>query len=92
MRKTYIKKVGELSDQSKFQKIAVKNDNLFKFITSQENALMKFIKSLLTLTACPKKHEDLKPVGTTPEIKYGYLKSIKNVPMAVGLSDQFYLL
>ena len=90
MRKTYIKKVGELSDQSKFQKIAVKN--LFKFITSQENTLMKFIKSLLTLTACPKKHEDLKREGTTPEIKYGYLKSIKNVPMAVGLSDQFYLL
>ena len=41
----------------------------------KKNALMKFIKSLLPLTACPKKHEDLKPVGTSPEIKYGSIKN-----------------
>ena len=40
----YIKKVENfLSDQSKFQKTAVKDE---------KNALKKFIKGLLTLTAC----------------------------------------
>ena len=57
----YIKKVENfLGDQSKFQKTAVKDENFVNFLLQvKKNALIKFIKSLLTLTACPKKHEDI---------------------------------
>ena len=59
-RDKYIEKMENiLSDQSKSQKIALKDDNFLNFITSQKNALMKFIKSLLTRTACLKKHENM---------------------------------
>ena len=59
-RDKYIEKMENiLSDQSKFQKIALKDDNFLNFITSQKNALIKFIKSLLTRTACLKKHENM---------------------------------
>ena len=42
-----------LSDQSKFQKTTIKD------LPVKKNVLIKFIKSLLTLTACLKKHEDI---------------------------------
>ena len=59
-REKYIEKMENiLSDQSKSQKIALKDDNFLNFITSQKNALIKFIKSLLTRTACLKKHENM---------------------------------
>ena len=59
-RNKYIEKMENiLSDQSKSQKIALKDDNFLNFITSQKNALIKFIKSLLTRTACLKKHENM---------------------------------
>ena len=59
-RDKYIEKMENiLSDQSKSQKIALKDDNFLNFITSQKNALVKFIKSLLTRTACLKKHENM---------------------------------
>ena len=59
-RDKYIEKMENiLSDQSKSQKIALKDDNFLNFITSQKNALIKFIKSLLTRTACLKKHENM---------------------------------
>ena len=59
-RDKYIEKMENiLSDQSKFQKIALKDDNFLNFITSQKNALIKFIKSLLTRISCLKKHENM---------------------------------
>ena len=59
-RDKYIEKMENiLSDQSKSQKIALKDDNFLNFITSQKNPLVKFIKSLLTQTACLKKHENM---------------------------------
>ena len=49
-RVKYIEKMENfLSDQSKFQKTTVKDDNLFNFITSQEKPIDK--NFLLTLTA-----------------------------------------
>ena len=48
-----------LSDQGKFQKTAVKDDNFLNFITNEERSIDKIVKSLLTLTACPKKHENI---------------------------------
>ena len=57
-----------LSDQSKFQETALKDDNFLNFITkknkkqkarkkkNKKNNFIKFIKILLT---CPKKHEDI---------------------------------
>ena len=48
-----------LSDQTEFQKIALMDDNILTILLPvKENALIKFIKGLLTLTACLKKHED----------------------------------
>ena len=59
-REKYIEKMENiLSDQSKSQKIALKDDNFLNFITSQKNALIKFIKSLLTRISCLKKHENM---------------------------------
>ena len=59
-RVKYIEKMENfLSDQSKFQKITIKDDNLLNFITSQEKRIDKIFKNLLTLTACLKKHEDI---------------------------------
>ena len=59
-RDKYIKKIMNfLNDKSKFQKTAVKYNNFLKFITSQENASIKFIKSLLTLASCWKKNKDI---------------------------------
>ena len=59
-RDKYIEKMENiLSDQSKSQKIALKDDNFLDFIISQKYPLIKFIKSLLTQTACLKKHEKL---------------------------------
>ena len=48
-----------LSDQTEFQKIALMDDNILTILLPvKENALIKFIKGLLTLTACLKKHEN----------------------------------
>ena len=42
----------------------------------KKNTLIKFTKSLLTLTACPKKRKDIwnQPVGTRTGIIYGFCK------------------
>ena len=73
-----------LSDQSKFQKIALKDDTFLNFIISQE--LTKFIKGFVDsnlMSEETRKHRKL--VGILA-------KCIKKVSMAVHLSDQFYLL
>ena len=65
-RDVHIKKMENfLSDESKFQKTTVKDENFFNFITSQEKQV-KFIKNLLGET-----QRHLKPVGTRPGIMYG---------------------
>ena len=48
-----------LSDQSKFRKTAVKDKDFSNLLSFKKNASIKFIKSLMTLTACVKKHEDI---------------------------------
>ena len=82
-----------LSDQSKFQKIALKDDNFLNFITSQEKRIDKIYKKLVdsnSMSEETRKH--LKPVGTRPGIMHGSCKVHKNVSMAIHLLDQFYLL
>ena len=55
-RNKYIEKIENfLSDKSKFQKTAVKNDNFLNFITSQEKHIDKIFKKFMTLPACLKK-------------------------------------
>ena len=59
-RDKYIEKMENfLSNQSKFQKIAAKGDNFLILLPVKKIALIKFIKTLFTLIACLKKHEDI---------------------------------
>ena len=59
-RGTYIKKMENfLSDQNKFQKTAVKDDNFLNFISSQEKRIDYIYKKLVALSAYPKKEEDI---------------------------------
>ena len=56
-----------LSDQSKFQKIALKDDNFLNFITSQEKRIAKIYKKLVDSDSMSEKtRKHLKPVGTRP--------------------------
>ena len=82
-----------LSDESKFQKLAVKDDNCFNFNTSQEKYINKICKKLADSDSMSEQTwKNLKLVGTRPGIMYGSCKVRKNVSMAVHVSDQFYLL
>ena len=59
-RGTYIKKMENfLSDQNKFQKTAVKDDNFLNFISSQEKRIDYIYKKLVALSAYPKEEEDI---------------------------------
>ena len=56
-----------LSGQSKFEKIALKDDNFLNFITSQENRIDKIYKKLVDSTNMSgETQKHLRPVGTTP--------------------------
>ena len=67
-----------LSDQSKFQKTAVKDDNFLNFTTSQEKRIGKICKKLVDPNSMPEETQtDLKPVGTRPGIMYGSCKAHK---------------
>ena len=82
-----------LSDQNKFQKIALKGDNFLNFITSQEKHIHKIYKKLVDCNSLAEEtRRHLKPVGTRPGIMYGSCKVHKNVLIAVHLSGKFYLL
>ena len=78
-RDQYIEKVENfLRDQSKFQKIALKDDNFLNFTTSQEKRIDKIYKKLVdsnSMSEETRKH--LKPVGTRPGIMYGSCKMHK---------------
>ena len=63
------------SDRSKFQKIALKDDNFLNFITSQEKRIDKIHKKLIDSNSMfqeTRKH--LKSVGIRPGIMYGSFK------------------
>ena len=60
-----------LSDQSKIQKTAVKDDNFLNFITSQEKRIDKIYEDLVHSKET-ERHP--KPVGTRPAIMYGSCK------------------
>ena len=77
-----------LSNQSEFQKIALKDDNLLNFITSQEKPIDKIYKKLVgsnSMSEETRKH--LKPLGTRSGIMYGSCKVHKNLSMAAHLSN-----
>ena len=64
-----------LSDQSKFQKITIKDDNLLNFITNQEKRIDKIYKKLLDSNSMSEEtRRHLKPVGTRPAIMHGSCK------------------
>ena len=64
-----------LSDQSKLQKIALKDDNFLNFITSQEKRIDKIYKKLVDSTSMSEEtQKHLKPVGTIPAIMHGSCK------------------
>ena len=82
-----------LSDQGKFKKTAVKDDNFRNFITSQEKRIDKTFKKLVdsnNMSEETRRH--LKLVGTKLVIMHGFCKVHKKVLIAVHLTDQFYLL
>ena len=59
-RDRYIKKLNYfVSVQRTFQKKTVNDNDFLNFVINQKKRIVKFIKSLLTPTACPKKHEDI---------------------------------
>ena len=67
-----------LSDQSKFYKIALKDDNFLNFITSQEKCTDKIYKKFVDSNSISEEtRRHLKPVRTRPEIMYGYCKKNK---------------
>ena len=90
-----------LSDQSKFQKTALKDDNFLKFIIKknkgrktikkgkQEKRIDKTYKKLVDFSE--ETRRDLKPVGTRLRMMHGSCKVHKNVSTAIHFSDQFYL-
>ena len=60
-----------LGDQSKFQKIALKDGNFLNFITSQEKRIDKIYKKLVDSNSMSEEtRRHLKPVGTRPGIMY----------------------
>ena len=75
-RVKYIEKMESfLSDQSKFQKITIKDDNLLNFITSQEKRIDKIYKKLVGSNSMSEEtRRHLKSVGTRPGIMYGSYK------------------
>ena len=75
-RDKYIEKMENfLSDQSKFQKIALKDANFLNFITSQEKCIDKIYKKLVDSNSMYEEtRRHLKPEGARPGIIYGSCK------------------
>ena len=69
-----------LSDQSKFQKTAVKDDNFLNFITSQEKRINKICKKLADSNSMSQETpRHLKPVETRSGIMCGSWKMHKKM-------------
>ena len=68
----------QIGDQSKFHKIALKDDNILNFIISQEKRTDKIYKELVdTYSMSVETRKHLKTVGTRPWIMYGSCKKEK---------------
>ena len=83
-----------LSDQSKFQKFALKDDNFLNFITSHEKRIDKVYKKLVDSTSMSgETRKYLKPLGTTPRIMYGsctvHKKCVDGYPPFKPISSAF---
>ena len=78
-RNKYIEKMENfLSDQIKFQKIALKDGTFLNFITSEEKRIDKIYKKLVnSKTMSEETRKYLKPVGTRHGIMYGSCKVYK---------------
>ena len=64
-----------LSDQSKFQKIVLKDDNCWNFITSKQKSINKSYKKLVDSNSMSEEiQKHLKPVGSRPGILYCFCK------------------
>ena len=93
-RDKYIKTTQKfLIDQSKVQKMLLKDNDFLSLIISQE----KFIDKMYTKipdsnSMSDKTQRYLEPVGTRPIIIYGSCKVCKIMLMAIHLSDRFYML
>ena len=67
-----------LSDQSKFYKIPLKDNNFLNFITSQEKCTDKIYKKFVDSNSISEEtRRHLKLERTRPEIMYGYCKKNK---------------
>ena len=60
-----------LSDQNKFQKTVVKDDDFWNFIMSQEKRINKIYKKLIDVNGMS---EETRRVETRPGIMYGSCK------------------
>ena len=67
-----------LSDQSKFKKTAVKDDNFLNFITSQEKSTDKIYKKFFADSMSEEIRRHLKPADARPGIMHGFSKVHKN--------------
>ena len=64
-----------LKDQSKFQKIALKDDNFWNFVTSKQKPINKSYKKLVDSNSMSEEtQKHLKPVGSRPRIMYCFCK------------------
>ena len=78
-RDKYIEKMESfLSDQSKYQKTAVKYENFFNFITSQNKHIDENYKKLVDSSSMSEETQrNLKSVETRARILYGSCKELK---------------
>ena len=70
---TYIKRMENiLSDQRKFEKVALKNDSFLNFVVNQEKRIDTiFKKPVDSISMSKEMRKFVKPVGTRPGIMYG---------------------
>ena len=74
-RQDYLEKMNILSDQKKFSKVSLKDDNLLNFAINQVKHVDKVLKKFIESRSMTEKtRKSLKPVGTRPGIMHGSCK------------------
>ena len=64
-----------LSDQRKFEKVALKNDTFLNFVVNQEKRIDFIFKNLVDSNSMSKEmRKSIKPVGSRPDTMYGLCK------------------
>ena len=64
-----------LSDQRKFEKVALKNDTSLNFVVNQEKRIDFIFKNLVDSNSMSKEmRKSIKPVGSRPDTMYGLCK------------------